>query len=188
MTEALLIEPTPEQDVEGEEEEENEEEEEDEEEEEEEPEQSISSQLMQDYRTLIQFLNPDQTILTLLDEQDDILSLFPELLLYTAPDRDSIGNDPYLDEIEYGRIVPFKLSTQRIVLQKKTRKRNADGQHTYHIVPDQPEESVKLLPKHERYDTTPQLSRKCIYIYNKKKERERKTNFFFKKLCLHQGN
>lgn len=121
---------------------------------------SISSQLIQDYRTLLQFLHPDQTVVQLFDESDDIISLFPDLLLYTAPDRDSIGNDPYFDEIEYGRILPFKLSTQRIVLQKRTRKRNQDGQHVYHIVPDQEEEGVKILPRHERYDNSPQLSRK----------------------------
>lgn len=121
---------------------------------------SISSQLVQDYRTLLQFLHPDQTVVRLFDEADDIISLFPDLLLYTAPDRDSIGNDPYFDEIEYGRILPFKLSTQRIILQKRTRKRNEDGQHVYHIVPDQEEEGVKILPRHERYDNSPQLSRK----------------------------
>lgn len=122
---------------------------------------SMSSQVIAEYRTLMQMFDPGQTVFRLLDDHDDIISLFPDLLLYTAPDCDSIGNDPYFDEAEYNRIVPFKLSTQRLVLQKRSRKRNSDGQHIYQRIPDE-EENVKVLPRHERYDCTPQLSRKLF--------------------------
>lgn len=125
------------------------------EDEEEEPQNSISAQVIGEYRTLIQVLSTDQTVLTLLEDHDDIISLFPELLLYTAPDADSIGNDPYFDEAEYGRIVPFKLSTQRILLEKPSKKRNSDGQ----VITD---DNLKVLPRNERYDNTAQLSRKSI--------------------------
>lgn len=125
------------------------------EDEEEEPQNSISAQVIGEYRTLIQVLSTDQTVLTLLEDHDDIISLFPELLLYTAPDADSIGNDPYFDEAEYSRIVPFKLSTQRILLEKPSKKRNSNGQ----VISD---DNLKVLPRHERYDNTAQLSRKFI--------------------------
>lgn len=112
---------------------------------------SVSPQTIQAYKELLQSLNPEQSILSI-DEQyqhDMISLLFPDLLLYTAPDPDCIGNDPYFDEAEYSRIVPFKLSAQRIQLSNNTalsRKRNADG------------EQIKVLPRHERYDNTPLLS------------------------------
>jgi hypothetical protein len=124
-----------------------------EDEEEEDIQNSMSTQIIQEYHTLIQILQPNQTVFTLLEENDDIISLFPELLLYTSPDPDSIGNDPYFDETEYSRIVPFKLSTQRIILSNN-KKRNLDG-------------DIKILPRHERYDTTPQLSRKIIFYAKK---------------------
>lgn len=128
------------------------------EDEEEEPQNSISAQIIGEYRTLIQVLSTDQTVLTLLEDHDDIISLFPELLLYTAPDADSIGNDPYFDEAEYSRIVPFKLSTQRILLETTSKKRNLSGQ----VILD---DNLKVLPRHERYDNTSQLSRKFHYAY-----------------------
>lgn len=143
-------------DTDDEEEEDDDDDEEDDEEEEEEDEAQeyhniISPQIIQTYNELLQTLNPEQSILLLDDQhQYDMISLlFPDLLLYTAPDSDCIGNDPYFDEAEYSRIVPFKLSTQRIILsgnQKLSRKRNADG------------DQVKILPRHERYDNTPQVS------------------------------
>ena len=132
----------------------NDEEEDEEEEEEDEAQERhniISPQIIQNYNELLRALNPEQSILSL-DEQhqyDMISLLFPDFLLYTAPDSDCIGNDPYFDEAEYSRIVPFKLSTQRIILsgnQKVSRKRNADR------------EQVEILPQHERYDNTPQVS------------------------------
>lgn len=110
----------------------------------------VSPQIIQTYKELLQSLHPEQSILSI-DEQyqlDMISLLFPDLLLYTAPDPDCIGNDPYFDQAEYSRIVPFKLSTQRIKLSTPSlsRKRNADG------------EQIKVLPRHERYDNTPQVS------------------------------
>lgn len=112
---------------------------------------AISPQFIETYKELLQSLNPEQSILSIDEQyqQDMISLLFPDLLLYTAPDPDCIGNDPYFDEAEYSRIVPFKLSAQRIKLsssQNLSRKRNADG------------EQVKMLPRHERYDNTPQIS------------------------------
>lgn len=90
--------------------------EEDDEEEEEEDTPHISNQVKTEYHQLIQSCDPNQTVFTLIDENHDLISLFPDLLLYTAPDPNCIGNDPYFDEAEYSRILPFKVSTQRIVL------------------------------------------------------------------------
>jgi chromatin modification-related protein VID21 len=97
---------------------------EEEEEEEEEEAQHVSNQIKTEYCQLIQSLNPDQAIFTLMDDSHDLISLFPDLLLYTAPDPNCIGNDPYFDEAEYSRIVPFKLSTQRIVLHHHPQKQS----------------------------------------------------------------
>lgn len=131
--------------------------EEEEEEEEEDQQHTISSEVIADYRRLIQMLSLDQTIFRLRDhdeeeEEKDLISLFPDLILYTAPDGDCIGNDPYFDEAEYNRIVPFKLSTQRLVLQKCTRKRDSEGIPIFHPLEE------NLEPRHE------QLSRNdCIF-------------------------
>lgn len=136
----------------------------DEDDEEEDQQNPVSPQVVAEYRTLVQMFGLDQTVFKLLDDHDDILTLFPDLILYTAPDCDSIGNDPYFDEAEYSRIVPFKLSTQRLILQKRCRKRDSEGHSVYHCVPDE-EENIKVLPRHERYDCAPQLSRKFTYPF-----------------------
>jgi hypothetical protein len=142
------------------------------EEEEEEPQNKIPSNVVQEYRTLVKNLSPDQPIFILPSMTEDnnshlfdIVSLFPDLLLYTPPEPDSIGNDPYFDEAEYSRVCPFKLSTQRIVFKKPartSRKRNNEGRIIEFIQEEQ--DDVGLLPRNERYDNTPQLSRKLIYL------------------------
>lgn len=94
----------------------------DEEDEDDEP--AISTQVIEEYRQMIEGLDCIQPVFTILDDSHDLKSLFPELVLYTAPDPECIGNDPYFDEAEYSRIAPFKFSASKIVF---SRKRRADG-------------------------------------------------------------
>lgn len=104
----------------------------------------ISAQVIEEYRQMIQGLDPIQPVFTILDESHYLDALFPELVLYTAPDPECIGNDPYFDEAEYSRIVPFKFSAQRFQFQEHrfSRKRHADGTQ------------VEQLPRLERYDSS----------------------------------
>lgn len=89
---------------------------------------ALSSQVIEEYHQMIHGFDAVQPVFTILDETHNLDALFPELVLYTAPDPECIGNDPYFDEAEYSRVVPFKLSATNIVFQK-SRKRYADGTH-----------------------------------------------------------
>jgi hypothetical protein len=111
--------------------EEEDQDEEDDEEEEEHTNPPISPQVITEYRTLIQQAKPDQTIIPFLQEDhyDHVNSLFPDLMTYTAPDPDTMGNDPYFDEADYSRITPFRLSTRRIQLTGTKRKNQHEPEY-----------------------------------------------------------
>jgi hypothetical protein len=138
------------------------EEDDEEEEEEEEDTQHIPDQIKTEYRQLIQSLNPNQAVFTLMDESHDLISLFPDLLLYTAPDPNCIGNDPYFDEAEYSRIVPFRISTQRIVLHHQLQKQSPGriSRKRKHIDEDTVEEQDDQI---EGEGHISQVSRKLLY-------------------------
>ena len=126
----------------------------------------LSQKILQNYRSKIMELDPNHTIVTLAMEdigEFDIHSIFPDLLMYEPPNPDY--DDPYFDEAEYGRIVAItKLITNKIVLKKRqrlSRKRKIDGEPVLIDEPEQEEENVvKTLPRNERYDTSPLVSRK----------------------------
>lgn len=129
----------------------------------------LSQKILQNYRSKIMELDPNHTIVTLAMEdigEFDIHSIFPDLLMYEPPNPDY--DDPYFDEAEYGRIVAItKLITNKIVLKKRqrlSRKRKIDGEPVLVEEPEQEEESVKTLPRNERYDTSPLVSRKYIHF------------------------
>lgn len=132
----------------------------------------MSQKILQNYRSKVMELDPNHTIVTLAMEDIgdfDIHSIFPDLLMYEPPNPDY--DDPYFDEAEYGRIVAItKLMTNKIVLKKRqrlSRKRKINGEPVLIDEPEQEEESIKTLPRNERYDTSPLVSRK--YQAGKKK-------------------
>lgn len=98
----------------------------------------ISPQMIAEYHTLVQQLKPDQTMVSLFQEDhfDHVQNLlFPDLLLYTAPDPDSMGNDPYFDEADYTRITPFKLATTRMNLIGTKRKNLHEPEYPIPLAP-----------------------------------------------------
>lgn len=126
---------------------------------------TLSQQTIQTYRDKIINLKPDVPTFVLPVEdfgQFDVNAVFPDLLSYEPPKPDY--NDPYFDEVEYGRIIAItNLSTNKIVLKKKPRlskKRNFDGEQVPIYEKDDEENDVQVLPDKERYDTNPLLSRK----------------------------
>ncbi|KAI8137829.1 hypothetical protein BJV82DRAFT_583318 [Fennellomyces sp. T-0311] len=133
---------------------------------------TLPQRVMQEYRTKVRTLDPNKSVITLPIEdfgEFDIHAVFPDLLCYEPPNPDF--NDPYFDEAEYGRIVAItQLQTKRFVLKKRprlSRKRNADGDQL--IVPEEDDEiEVKVLPRNERYDSTPLTSQ----LFAPKKHRD----------------
>lgn len=93
----------------------------------------------------------------------DLSTLFPELPLYEAPQPNDA--DAYIDELEYGRVVPItRFISKKTVIKKKlppVRKRTADEAF---MQVDDDQEEVAQLPKHEKYDSTQYLSRKRCAI------------------------
>lgn len=123
-----------------------------------------SPNVWNEYRASILNLDPDYPIYLLpFDTLGDleISSLFPELPLYEAPQPND--TDAYIDELEYGRVVPItKFISQKTVIKKKippTRKRTAEEAFPD---TDEQQEDVPLLPKHDKYDSTQYLSRKIL--------------------------
>jgi chromatin modification-related protein VID21 len=121
-----------------------------------------SPNLWNEFKTSILNLDVDNPIFvlpidTLVDM--DLTTLFPELPLYEAPQPNDA--DAYIDELEYGRVVPItKFISQKTVIKKKsppTRKRTAEEAF---MQEDDDQEDVPQLPKHDKYDTAQYLSRK----------------------------
>ena len=107
---------------------------------------TVSSEIANQYRRMIQNLSSEQLTLAFSEnmEADMTSLLLPELLLYTAPDPNCIGNDAYFDEAEYNHITPFKLSTQKIKFRKNkssSNKRQYDGEYKYTASDDELEQA-----------------------------------------------
>lgn len=136
---------------------------------------SLSSDIIQEYRNIMKDFDPNMSILTLSVEdfgEFDAGSLFPDILTYEPPNPNF--NDLYFNELEYGKIVPLtKLIAQQITLKapkRYSRKRTIDGHPIIYDdeVKDYKSE-IKTLPRHERYDPTPLISRKyykdaCLFF------------------------
>lgn len=127
---------------------------------------SLSSEVIQQYRSIIKDLDPNMPILTLSIEnfgEFDANALFPDVLTYEPPNP--VFNDTYFDELEYGKITPIsKLALQHITLkapQRLNRKRDINGNPIiYYDETKSHKPKIKQLPRHERYDPTPLISRK----------------------------
>ncbi|KAI8089856.1 uncharacterized protein BX664DRAFT_315017 [Halteromyces radiatus] len=124
---------------------------------------SLSAATIQQYRSLIRDLNPDIPLITLPVQEFgdlDAHALFPDLLLYEPPNPNY--DDPYFDEIEFSRIVPFSaLMSRKIELVSRSHvtqsKRTIDGEPI--VSPYDPKvKKIKTLPQHNRFDTTPLIS------------------------------
>lgn len=133
---------------------------------------TLPHEIVQKYRATIRDLDPNLPIVTLPVEEFgdfDIHSVFPDLLLYEPPNPNY--NDPYFDEAEYGRIVAItKLATKKMTFKKNqrlSRKRDIDGMHVVVCDDEESKQEVRTLPRNERYDNTPLVSRKwqCITGY-----------------------
>lgn len=132
---------------------------------------SLSSEIIQEYRNIIKDYDPNMPILTLSVEtfgELDASALFPDVLTYEPPNPSF--NDVYFDELEYGKVTPIsKLIAQRIALKaprRYNRKRDINGNPI--IYPDESKTykpEIKQLPRHERYDPAPLISRKFFWIY-----------------------
>lgn len=128
---------------------------------------SLPQPIIQAYRTAIRDLDPNIPVYTLPIEDlgcFDIHTLFPDLLAYEPPNVSC--DDPYFNELEYGRITGIsQLSTRRIVIKKPTpqlsRKRNIDGEQI--TMPEDKVEPASILPRHERYDQSPLVSGMCVF-------------------------
>jgi hypothetical protein len=123
-----------------------------------------SPNVWNEFKTSILNLDADNPIFvlsidTLVDM--DLSTLFPELPLYEAPQPNDA--DAYIDELEYGRVVPItKFISQKTVIKKKsppTRKRTAEEAF---MNVDEEQDEVPQLPKHDKYDTSQYLSRKSL--------------------------
>lgn len=132
---------------------------------------TLSPDVVQEYRNIIKNFDPNMPIMTLSIEdlgEFDASALFPELLTYGPPD--SLFEDTYFNELEYNRITPIsKLISKQITLkapQRYSRKRDIDGNPI--IIYDENQDEIKQLPRHERYDPTPLISRKFVKHYNLK--------------------
>lgn len=127
---------------------------------------SLSADIIQEYRSIVKEFDPNMPILTLTIEdfgEFDASALFPDMLTYEPPNPNY--NDMYFNELEYGRVAPItKLISQQLTLkapQRYSRKRDIDGNPI--IYQDEANKlDIKLLPRHERYDNTPLISRKSI--------------------------
>lgn len=129
---------------------------------------TLSQEVVQNYRAIVRDLDGNIPIVSLPVEEFgsfDINAVFPDLLQYEPPNPDY--DDPYFDEAEYGRIVAItKLATTKYIIKKRqrlTRKRDIDGNQLPTQVDEEEEEEVRVLPRHDRYDTTPLISRKYIW-------------------------
>lgn len=128
---------------------------------------SLSSDIIQEYRNIVKESDPNMPILTLSIEdfgEFDASALFPDMLTYEPPNPNF--NDTYFNESEYGRITPIsKLVCQHITLKtprRYSRKRTIDGNPImYNDDTKDYNSEIKMLPRHERYDPTPLISRKC---------------------------
>lgn len=127
---------------------------------------SLSSDIVQEYRNIIKDFDPNMPVLTLSIEdfgEFDAGALFPDMLTYEPPNPGF--NDIYFNEIEYGKITAVtKLISQQTTLKapkRYSRKRTIDGHPIIYDdeVKDYKSE-IKTLPRHERYDPTPLISRK----------------------------
>lgn len=119
-------------------------------------------------QSILKNCSPNDTVISLPMEEFqhiDIHSLFPDFLMYEPPAPNT--DDPYFNEAEYGRIVPItKLSTKKYRLRRCKqiyKKKTKDGSIVKFKKPIQ-NENIKTLPRNERYDTTPLLSRKSILL------------------------
>lgn len=120
-----------------------------------------SPNLWNEFKTAILAMDPDNPIFALPIEGTtdfDLSTLFPELPLYEPPQPNDA--DAYIDELEYGRVVPVtKFISQKMNIKKKvppSRKRTAEEAF---VDSDILSENVPQLPKHEKYDNTQYLSR-----------------------------
>jgi hypothetical protein len=125
---------------------------------------SLSSHIIQEYRTIMKDFDPLMPIMTLSIEEFgelDASTLFPDLLTYEPPNPNF--HDVYFNELEYGKVTPIsKLITKQVSLKaplRYSRKRDING-HPIKIVDDQCKDDIKSLPRHERYSTTAVVSRK----------------------------
>lgn len=124
---------------------------------------TLSPTVIQEYRDIFTNFDPNMPIMTLSVEdlgEFDASALFPELLTFGPPDPRF--EDTYFNELEYNRITPIsKLIAKQITLkapQRYSRKRDIDGNPI--IIYDENKDEIKQLPRHERYDSTPLISRK----------------------------
>lgn len=124
---------------------------------------TLSPNVIQEYRDLFINFDPNMPIMTLSIEDMgdfDASALFPELLTFGPPDP--LFEDTYFNELEYSKITPIsKLIAKQITLkapQRYSRKRDIDGNPI--IIYDENRDDIKQLPRHERYDSTPLISRK----------------------------
>jgi chromatin modification-related protein VID21 len=120
-----------------------------------------SPNIWNEFKTAILAMDPDNPIYALpIDGTTDfdISSLFPELPLYEPPQPNDA--DAYIDELEYGRVVPItKFISQKMSIKKKappSKKRTAEEAFSD---TGSSQEDVPQLPKHEKYDNTQYLSR-----------------------------
>jgi chromatin modification-related protein VID21 len=127
---------------------------------------SLSSHIIQEYRTIMKNFDPQMPIMTLSPEEFgefDANALFPDLLTYEPPNPNF--HDVYFNELEYGKVTPISnLITEQISLKtppRYSRKRDING-HPIKIVDDDSKNDIKPLPRLERYDTTPLVSRKSF--------------------------
>lgn len=127
---------------------------------------SLSSDIIQEYRNIVKETDPSMPILTLSIEdfgEFDASALFPDMATYEPPNPNF--NDTYFDESEYGKITPItKLACQHVTLKtprRYSRKRTVDGNPImYNDDTKDYNSEIKMLPRHERYDPTPLISRK----------------------------
>lgn len=127
---------------------------------------SLSTEIIQEYRNIIKDFDPNMPIITLSIEdfgEFNASALFPDMLTYEPPNPNF--DDTYFNEIEYGKITPIsKLSCQRVTLKtprRYSRKRTIDGNPIMYNEDSKDYNSeIKMLPRHERYDSTPLISRK----------------------------
>lgn len=129
---------------------------------------SLSSHIIQEYRTLMKKIDPQMPIMTLpIEEFGEIGAgaLFPDLLTYEPPNPNF--QHVYFNELEYGKVTPVsKLTTTHVSLKEPprySRKRDING-NPIQIVDDGYKDDIKPLPRHERYDTTPLVSRKFYFL------------------------
>lgn len=125
----------------------------------------IASHIIQEYRTILKEADPDIPVLTLSLDSLSPAALFPDLLLYEPPHSEF--NDVYFNEIEYNKITPISKWMTRLMNLKThkryIRKQKANGDPVWFLEEEKPK--AEQLPRFERYDTTPLISRKCTFYF-----------------------